>query len=221
MRLCGIGFIVGSGPALGDTLIDVWAGAPRMRARRRQETSMGSTGKALARVAALAACMITSPGGAVSTLDGWPAQTTYLSNDAPFVVFGVTPTQLHRKSQRLRLSFIATDRLSQVNVFPFVRDAPGRPAPLNRPVHCGPRDAGSWDCVVPVAQLLAERAGPGGELGLRIEAHGDPRLPAEHSTVIIQGRFDGNALAPLGAVTVALLRPGLQQPQPAGCLRRW
>ncbi len=146
---------------------------------------MGNPRKALAGLAALAACMATSPGGAVSTLDGWPAQTTYLSNDAPFVVFGVTPTQPHRKAQQLRLTFIATDRLSQVNVFPFVRDAPGRPAPLNRPVPCGPREAGSWDCVVPVAHLLAERDGPRGELGLRIEAHGDPRKPADHSTVVI------------------------------------
>ena len=34
--------------------------------------------------------------------------------------------------------------------------------------------------------------------------------------LIIQGRFDGNAFAPLAAVTVAPRRPGEQQPQPAG-----
>ena len=36
--------------------------------------------------------------------------------------------------------------------------------------------------------------------------------------LIIQGRFDGNAFAPLGAVTVApRLLPVLQHPHPAGC----
>lgn len=146
---------------------------------------MGNPRNVLAAMAALAACVVIGPAGAVSTLDGWPAQTRYLSNDAPFVVFGVTPTQPHRKAQQLRLSFIATDRLSQVQVFPFLRSGPGAPAPLNRPVSCGPRDAGSWECAIPVGHLLTGLDGPRGELGLRIEAHGDPRKPAEHSTVVI------------------------------------
>lgn len=148
---------------------------------------MGKHTLALARVAVLAAGLGAGPVGAWSTLDGHPAQTIYLSNDAPFVVFGVTPTQIQRKgqAQAMQLSFIATERLSQVNVFPFVREGPGRPAPLDRPVACGPRDAGSWDCVVPVTHLLARLDGPRGELGLRIEAHGDPHKPADHSTVVI------------------------------------
>ncbi len=146
---------------------------------------MGTPTTVLAGTAVLAMCMAGSVGEAASTLDGWPAQTRYLSNDAPFVVFGVTPTQLQRKARHLQLTFIATDRLSQVQVFPFVRTGPGAPAPLNRPVSCGPRDAGSWSCAIPVDHLLAERDGPRGELGLRIEAHGDARNPAEHSTVVV------------------------------------
>lgn len=146
---------------------------------------MGNQTLALAGTAVLAAGLSAGPAGAASTLDGHPSKTVYLSNDAPFVVFGVTPTQIQRKAQELRLTFIATDRLSQVNVFPFVREAPGRPASLNHPVPCGPRDAGSWDCMVPVAHLLARHDFPRGELGLRIEAHGDPRKPADHSTVVV------------------------------------
>jgi len=38
--------------------------------------------------------------------------------------------------------------------------------------------------------------------------------------LIIHGRLEGADLAPLGAVTVALRLPELQQPQPAGCLKR-
>lgn len=146
---------------------------------------MGKTASGLAGTVLLAAGLASSPCGAESTLDGWPSKTDYLSNDAPFVVFGVTPTQLVRQAQHLRLSFIATERLSQVQVFPFVRTGPGAPAPLNRPVSCGPRDAGSWDCTIPLGHLLNELDGPRGELGLRIEAHGDPRRLAEHSTVVV------------------------------------
>lgn len=142
---------------------------------------MGKTGKVLAGAFVLAA----SAAGAVSTLDGRPSRTEYLSNDAPFVVFGVTPAQLERRAGQVVLTFIATDRLEQVNVFPFVRATPDGRATLRKLVACGPRDAGSWDCVVPVAELLAELEGPGGQLGLRIEAHGDLRDRAEHSTVIV------------------------------------
>lgn len=136
------------------------------------------------RFAAMAVCAAATA-GAASTLDGAPARTVYLSNGAPFVVFGVTPTRLAPRDGRVRLTFIATARLEQVNVFAFVRARPDAPAPLRKQVACGPRDAGSWDCAVPVAELLADLGGPGGELGLRIEAHGDLRDRAEHSTVIV------------------------------------
>lgn len=125
------------------------------------------------------------PSGAASTLDGWPSRTVYLSNDAPFVVFGVTPTQLDRQAGQLQLSFIATDRLSKVEVYTFVRDKPDERVVLRSQVACGPRERGAWDCVVPVAHLYTELTGPQGELGLRIEAHGDLRRPGEHSTVIV------------------------------------
>lgn len=139
----------------------------------------------LAGTVVLAASLAAGPSAAVSTLDGWPSRTVYLSNDAPFVVFGVTPTQIDRRAGQIQLSFIATDRLSQVHVYTFVRDKPDSPTLLRSQVSCGPREPGSWDCVVPVALPLAELEGPQGELGLRIEAHGDLRKPGEHSTVLV------------------------------------
>ncbi|WP_439590568.1 hypothetical protein [Hydrogenophaga sp.] len=120
-----------------------------------------------------------------ASLDGHPSVTQYLSNDAPFVVFGVTPTSLGAASTSLKLTFIATDPLEQVNVFPFVRRTPDGPARLRPHVACGPRDPGSWDCHIPVAELLRELKDSDGELGLRIEAHGDLRKRSQHSTVIV------------------------------------
>lgn len=146
---------------------------------------MGRLTWALAGTLVLTAGLGAGPSDAISTLDGWPSRTVYLSNDAPFVVFGVTPTQLDRRTGQVQLSFIATDRLAQVQVFLFVSDTPAARTFLRRQVACGPREAGSWDCMVPVADLLAELKGPRGELGLRIEAHGDPRRPDEHSTVVV------------------------------------
>lgn len=143
-------------------------------------------GAAVALAASLGLAAGTS-GNAVmsSSLDGYPSVTRYISNDAPFVVFGVTPTHLDGQSGPVKLTFIATDRLEQVNVFPFVRSGPGGNARMRNLVACGPRDAGSWDCTVPVADLLAELESPEGQLGLRIEAQGDPRERGQHSTVII------------------------------------
>lgn len=119
-----------------------------------------------------------------ASLDGHPSVTQYLSNEAPFVVFGVTPTSLDVAATHLQLGFIATEALQQLNVFPFVRRTPDGPARLRPHVVCGPREPGSWNCLIPVAELL--RSLPeGGELGLRIEAHGDLRERAQHSTVIV------------------------------------
>ena len=146
---------------------------------------MGIHTKVLAGAALLSAGLAANTAGAGSSLDGWPSRTLYLSNEAPFVVFGVTPTRLERRSGQVLLTFVATERLEQVNVFPFVRTTPDGPATLRKLVACGPRDAGSWDCVVPVADLLADIDGPRGQLGLRIEAHGDLRERGEHSTVVV------------------------------------
>lgn len=157
---------------------------------------MGNQTKVLTGAVVLAATLAAGPSRAVSTLDGWPSRTVYLSNDAPFVVFGVTPTQVDRRAAQIQLSFIATDRLSKVEVYTFVRDTPGDRVLLRSQVACGPREAGSWDCMVPVALPLAGLDGPQGELGLRIEAHGDLRKPGEHSTVLVTlpvGKPDGRA----------------------------
>ncbi|WP_439518240.1 hypothetical protein [Hydrogenophaga sp.] len=124
-------------------------------------------------------------GQAHASLDGYPSVTQYLSNDAPFVVFGVTPTRLNEASSRLTLTFIATDPLDQVNVFPFVRHTPDGPARLRPHVTCGPREPGSWNCHIPVADLLREFKDGDGEIGLRIEAHGNLRSRGQHSTVIV------------------------------------
>lgn len=120
-----------------------------------------------------------------ASLDGQPSVTQYLSNDAPFVVFGVTPTSLVATSASLTLTFMATDPLAQVNVFPFVRRSSDGPASLRPHVVCGPRDVGSWDCRIPVADLLRDIQDSDGELGLRIEAHGELRARGQHSTVIV------------------------------------
>ena len=120
-----------------------------------------------------------------STLDGHPSVTRYLKNDAPFVVFGVTPTSLHAASDTVTLTFIATDPLSQVSVFPYVRHQSESPSSLRDQINCGPRDMGSWNCRIPVTALLQELREQDGELGLRIEAHGDARDRNQHSTVLI------------------------------------
>lgn len=131
------------------------------------------------------AALVATTAGAGSSLDGHPAVTQYFSNDAPFVVFGVTPTRLGTASTSLTLSFIATDPLQQVHVFPFVRRSPDDPVRLRPHVACGPRDVGSWDCRIPVADLLRDLKDSDGELGLRIEAHGDLRVRGQHSTVMV------------------------------------
>jgi hypothetical protein len=146
---------------------------------------MGRQTRVLAAAFVLVAGLAVAPARAVSTLDGWPSRTVYLSNAAPFVVFGVTPTRADHQVAQLQLSFVATDRLDLINIFVFYRDRPDGPVQMRSQVACGPRERGSWDCTVPVAQLLAELAGAQGELGLRIEAHGDLRRPGEHSTVVV------------------------------------
>lgn len=133
----------------------------------------------------LLAALVAATANASSSLDGHPSVTEYLSNEAPFVVFGVTPTSLGSASTTLTLTFIATDPLEQVNVFPFVRRTPDAPARLRSHVACGPRDPGSWDCRIPLTELLRDLKDGEGELGLRIEAHGDLRQRAQHSTVIV------------------------------------
>lgn len=179
----GTAAIVEAGPDMAYTSIDVAGGGVRMPATT--ETFTMRTLNRLRSSTLLLAALAGTAAGADSSLDGHPAVTQYLMNDAPFVVFGVTPTRLGAASTHLTLSFIATDPLQQVHVFPFVRRTPYDPARLQPHVPCGPRDAGSWDCRIPVAELLRKLQDGEGELGLRIEAHGDLRVRGEHSTVIV------------------------------------
>lgn len=168
---------------------------------------MGKQTSLLASAAVLAASVVASPAHAVSTIDGWPSTTEYLSNDAPFVVFGVTPTRLERNASQLKLAFIATESLSAVKVFPFVRAGPGARGSLRNPLPCGPRERGYWECTLPVAALLADLEGPQGELGLRIEAHGDPRVLTEHSTVVVIVPVGGEDRPPPHPQTVSIGKP--------------
>lgn len=120
-----------------------------------------------------------------SPLDSYPAEIRYLSNDAPFVVFDVSPRSLggtSRESDAVTLSFVATDTLRQVHVFAFARASPSGPTQMAAGVPCGPREAGYWECRVSAHELLA-RLDPGdGEFGLRIEAEGTAKA---HSTVLV------------------------------------
>ncbi len=168
---------------------------------------MRNQAKVLAAAVMCAAALAAGPVGAVSTLDGWPSRTVYVSNDAPFVGFGVTPTQLDHRAAQLQLSFVATDRLDLVNVFVFFRDRADGPVHMRSQVACGPRERGSWDCAVPVAHLLTELAGAQGELGLRIEAHGDLHQPRDHSTVIVTVPVGQGARMASGKSRPPVLRP--------------
>lgn len=120
-----------------------------------------------------------------ASLDGHPSVTQYLTNEAPFVVFGVTPTQVDKGAHSLVLTFMATEPLEQVNVFPFVRRSSDGPMRLRPHVVCGPKEPGSWNCPIPVTELLHGLPDSGAEIGLRIEAHGDLRVRTQHSTVIV------------------------------------
>jgi hypothetical protein len=122
-----------------------------------------------------------------SPLDSFPARFTYVTNDAPFVVFDIAPRRLNagaaiRMSRELKLSFVATEPLQRVDVYAYA--VPGNGGPREHPVRtaCGSVIAGHHDCAVPVREALLLLRGAEGSLGLRVEAEG---VGGERSTVRI------------------------------------
>lgn len=149
---------------------------------------------------------------APSPLSSHPARIEYLANDAPFVVFDVSPRSLRhggapRAPADVVLSFIATDDLGAVTVHLSAASARAGRHEAARPVSCGAQLAGYYRCAIPTAQALAWLGKDMGSLGLRIEAEG---LDGDHSTVrITLPVLQAPAAAPAA-------RAGNGQPQSGG-----
>ena len=117
-----------------------------------------------------------------------PARIEYLANDAPFVVFDITPRSLDGEPTpggqgHATLTFIATDPLQQVSVAVASRpDRPGAREIAAVRVTCGPQIAGYHRCAIPTDVALIHLDGDGGSIGLRIEADGPD---GERSVVLI------------------------------------
>ncbi|MDQ8019877.1 MAG: hypothetical protein AAGD03_23055 [Bordetella sp.] len=118
-----------------------------------------------------------------------PAQVEYLANDAPFVVFDVSPRSLSaedaaRGVSQVSLSYVAVDALSRVEVSTFTRSgAAGEVQVHGLPVRidCGGGIAGYRRCTVPAIGADA-RASDDLHFGLRVEAEG---LDGERSVVLV------------------------------------
>lgn len=105
-----------------------------------------------------------------------PARIAYLANDAPFVVFDITPRSLGGEPTpsgqgHAALTFMATDPLRQVNVAVTARpERPGAREIAAVRTTCGPQIAGYHRCPIPTDVALTHLDGDGGSIGLRIEA---------------------------------------------------
>ena len=130
--------------------------------------------------------LLAAPGAPRSPLDSHPASIRYLSNDAPFVVFDVSPRSvsgsLGPELREATLTFVATDVLRHVNIFTFASSARHGTKEVAARVACGAKIAGSYSCAVPAREALSHLKGAEGLLGLRIEAEG---LEGDRSTVLI------------------------------------
>jgi len=117
-----------------------------------------------------------------------PARIEYLANDAPFVVFDITPRSLGGEPTpsgqgHAALTFMATDPLRQVSVAVAARpDRPGAREVAAVRTTCGPQVAGYHHCPIPTDVALTHLDGDGGSIGLHIEAEG---LDGERSVVQI------------------------------------
>jgi hypothetical protein len=129
-----------------------------------------------------------------------PAQVEYLSNDAPFVVFDVSPRSLSaedaaRGVSQVSLSYVAVDALSRVEVSTFTRSgAAGEVQVHGLPVRidCGGGIAGYRQCTVPTIGAAA-RASDDLHFGLRVEAEG---LDGERSVVLVMLPVQRQAVQP-------------------------
>lgn len=135
----------------------------------------------------------TDPNALAAALGTYPAKVEYASNDAPFVVFDVSPRKLDLTAgaadpKEASLTFVATDVLSYVNVFMYATSAPlaaaaSAPAePKEAPgrTACGSKTPGHYSCTVPLRAALAQLQGSDGFVGLRIETEG---LDGDRSTI--------------------------------------
>lgn len=133
---------------------------------------------------------------APSPLGTFPAQVDYLSNDAPFVVFDVSPRSLdHRTRSRhdAELAFMATEPLSQVTIHTYANPAAGGTREVPMRTVCTAKEAGYHRCAVPLALGLAHLQGGAGWFGMRIEAEG---LDGERSVVHVRLPVKGTAGKP-------------------------
>ena len=134
---------------------------------------------ALALTLALCHALHAAAASPPSPLGMGPARIEYLANDAPFVVFDITPRSLGSEPTpngqgHAALSFIATDPLRQVSIAVAARaDRPGAREIAAVRATCGPRTAGYHKCGVPTDVALAHLDGDGGRIGVRIEAEGE------------------------------------------------
>lgn len=135
----------------------------------------------------LAAAQAVAP---ASPLGMDPARIEYLVNEAPFVVFDISPRSLPSRAGspgEAALTFVATDLLRQVDVFTSARPARvrnGRAAePAVRTV-CGSKIAGYYSCALtlPMRHALSQLQGGEGLLDFRIEAEG---MEGDRSVVLI------------------------------------
>lgn len=127
--------------------------------------------------------------GAMAALGLHPAQVEYLANEAPFVVFDVSPRRLSaeeaaRGVSQVSLSYVAVDALSRVEVSTFTRSGAAGDVQLHAlPVRidCGGGSAGYRQCTVPAIGADARASGDL-QFGLRVEAEG---LDGERSVVLV------------------------------------
>ncbi|CAN5901930.1 hypothetical protein BH11PSE13_BH11PSE13_02450 [soil metagenome] len=146
------------------------------------------------------------PNALAAALGTYPAKVEYASNDAPFVVFDISPRKLELSAgaadpKEALLTFVATDVLSYVNVFMYSasasasaaastqaepKEVPGRTA-------CGSKTPGHYSCTVPLRAALAQLQGGDGFVGLRIETEG---LDGDRSTVRVTLPVKAAATAP-------------------------
>ncbi len=145
----------------------------------------GKAPRAHAAAKAFAKPPAADPNALAAALGTYPAKVEYASNDAPFVVFDVSPRKLEPTAgaadpREASLMFVATDMLSYVNVFMYSTSAQSEPKDVPGRTACGSKTPGHYSCAVPLGAALAQLKGGDGIVGLRIETEG---LDGDRSTV--------------------------------------